>query len=99
MLENGKCKVGTGKDAVEVRVVIFCDLEKRTEFRLATDLASEVKGAVSNEEIAEMCVQRWQIELLGQFLKIHLKLDNLITKNENGIKIQIYSFIIAYLIL
>jgi hypothetical protein len=29
MLENGKCKVGTGKDAVEVRVVMFCDLEKR----------------------------------------------------------------------
>jgi hypothetical protein len=31
MLENGKCKVGTGKDAVEVRVVMFCDLEERTE--------------------------------------------------------------------
>ena len=30
---------------------------------------------------------------------MHLKLDNLITKNENGIKIQIYSCIIAYLIL
>ena len=24
MLENGKCKIGTGKDAVEVRVVMFC---------------------------------------------------------------------------
>jgi IS4 transposase len=99
MLENGKCKVGTGKDAVEVRVVMFCDLEKRTEFRLATDLPSEGKCAVSNEEIAEMYVQRWQIELLWKFLKMHLKLDNLITKNENGIRIQIYSCIIAYLIL
>jgi IS4 transposase len=99
MLENGKCKVGTRKDAVEVRVVMFCDLEKRTEFRLATDLPSEGKCAVSNEEIAEMYVQRWQIELLWKFLKMHLKLDNLITKNENGIRIQIYSCIIAYLIL
>ena len=99
MLENGKCKVGTGKDAVEVRVVMFCDLEERTEFRLATDLPSEENGAVSDEEIAEIYVQRWQIELLWKFLKMHLKLDNLITKNENGIRIQIYSCIIAYLIL
>jgi len=90
MLENGKCKIGTGKDAVEVRVVMFCDLKKRTEFRLATDLPSEGEGAVNNEEIAEIYVQRWQIELLWKFLKMHLKLDNLITKNENGIRIQIY---------
>ena len=48
MLENGKGKVGTGKDAVEVRVVMFCDLEKRTEFRLATDLSSKGDSAVSN---------------------------------------------------
>ena len=99
MLENGKCKVGAVKDAVEVRVVMFCDLEKRTEFRLATDLPDEGEGGVSNEEIAEIYVQRWQIELLWKFLKMHLKLDNLITKNENGIRIQIYSCIIAYLIL
>jgi len=99
MLENGKCKVDARKEAVEVRVVMFCDLEKRTEFRLATDLPWEGKGAISNEEIAEIYVQRWQIELPGQFLKMHLKLDNLITKNEDGIRIQIYSCIIAYLIL
>ena len=43
--------------------------------------------------------QRWQIELLWKFLKIQLKLDNLITKNEKGIRIQIYSYIITYLIL
>jgi len=64
MLENGKCKVGAGKDAVEVRVVMFCDLEKRTEFRLATDLPWEGESAVSNEEIAEIYVQTWQIKLL-----------------------------------
>ena len=99
MLENGKCKVGTGKNAVEVRVVMFSDLEERTEFRLVTDLPFEEEGAVSNEEIAAIYVKRWQIELLWKFLKMHLKLDNLITKNENGIRIQIYSCIIAYLIL
>ncbi len=30
---------------------------------------------------------------------VHLKLDNLITKNENGIRIQIYSCLIGYIIL
>lgn len=38
MLENGRCKLGKGKRQVEVRVVAFCDLESRTEFRIATDL-------------------------------------------------------------
>ena len=99
MLENGKCKLGKDKRQIEVRVVAFCDLESQTEFRLATDLPLEGEGAVSNEEVAEIYIQRWQIELLWKFLKMHLKLDNLITKNENGIRLQNYSCIIAYLIL
>lgn len=99
MLENGKCKLGKDKRQIEVRVVAFCDLESQTEFRLATDLPLEGEGAVSNEEVAEIYIQRWQIELLWKFLKMHLKLDNLITKNENGIRLQLYSCIIAYLIL
>lgn len=99
MLENGKCKLGKDKRKIEVRVVTFCDLESQTEFRLATDLPLEGEGAVSNEEVAEIYIQRWQIELLWKFLKMHLKLDNLITKNENGIRLQLYSCIIAYLIL
>jgi putative transposase len=80
-------------------VAAFCDLESQTEFRIATDLPLEGEGAVSNEEIGEMYRQRWQIELLWKFLKMQLKLDHLITKNEKGIRIQIYSCIIAYLIL
>lgn len=42
---------------------------------------------------------RWGIELLWKFLKMHLKLDHLITKNVNGIAIQIHATLIAYLIL
>ena len=42
---------------------------------------------------------RFSLELIGKFLKMPLKLDRLITKNERGIRIQIYSCIIAYLIL
>ena len=70
-----------------MRSLFFCDIEEKTEFRFATDLPDKGEGAVSNAEIAEIYVQRWQIELLWKFLKMHLKIDRLITRNENGIRI------------
>jgi putative transposase len=54
---------------------------------------------MSNEEIGEIYRHRWGIEILWKFLKMHLKLDRLMTKNVNGITIQIYSCLIAYIIL
>lgn len=99
MLENGKFLVGTGTKKVECRIVNYCDLEERTEFRLATNLPDTGEFAVSNKEIGEFYRNRWQIELLWKFLKMHLKLDRLITKNKNGIEIQIYCCLIAYVIL
>ena len=57
------------------------------------------KSAITNEEVAEIYRLRWGIEFLWKFLKMHLKIDHLITKNCNGIIIQIYATLIAYLIL
>ncbi len=76
------------------RVVWFCDIKSRSEFRLATNLEQ-----MTNQEIAEIYRNRWQIEILWKFLKMHLKLDHLISKNLNGVTIQIYMVLIAYLIL
>ena len=76
------------------RVVWFCDLEERTEYRLATNLME-----MSNEEISEIYRKRWEIEVLWEFLKMHLKLGKLITKNVNGVTLQIRMVLIAYLIL
>jgi len=87
------------EDQVEARVVAFCAREERTESRLVTDLPSTGEQGVSNEDIADFYRLLWQIELLWKFLKMHLKLDRLIAKNVNGIKIQIYSCLIAYLLL
>jgi IS4 transposase len=98
-LDNGKAILGTGKDKVEVRVVTFSDLETRSEFRLVTNLPETGDKGISNDEIAEIYKKRWQIELLWKFLKMHLKLDRLITKNVNGITIQIYTCLIAYILL
>ena len=99
MQESGKFLVGTGAKKVECRIVNYCDLEERTEFRLATNLPEIGKFAVSNEEVGEFYRSRWQIELLWKFLKMHLKLDRLITKNINGIEIQIYCCLIGYVVL
>jgi len=84
----------TEVDHERYRIICFCDLESKTEYRLATNLQE-----MSNEEVGELYRQRWQIELLWKFLKMHLKLDKLITKSVNGVTVQIYMVLIAYLIL
>ena len=96
MLENGNCILGGKKDNVEIRVANFCSLENRVEYRLATNLS---ESEFSHLEIGEIYRKRWAIETLWKFLKMHLKLDKLITKNENVIAIQIYSCLIGYVIL
>jgi putative transposase len=76
-----------------LRIVEFTD-DEGVEYRLATNVES-----MSEEEVAESYRQRWQIEILWRFLKQELKLDKLITKNVNGITLQIYIVLIVYLLL
>jgi putative transposase len=97
--ESERVLLGTGKKKGFYRVIQFCDLETKVEYRLVTNLPQLGEGAISDEEIMEIYRCRWGIELLWKFLKMHLKLDHLITKNVNGIAIQIYATLIAYLIL
>jgi putative transposase len=96
---TGLVKVGVSSDAQAYRVINFCDLETKTEFRLVTNLPESGDAAVHDDEIRDIYRLRWGVELLWKFLKMHLKLDKLITKNVNGITIQIYVSLIAYLIL
>ncbi|BAC88702.1 IS4-like element ISGvi4 family transposase [Gloeobacter violaceus] len=95
----GQMRVGTGKESGMYRVVNFCDIENRAEYRLVTNLPAEGECFVSDEEVMELYRQRWQIELLWKFLKMHLKLKRLMTKNENGIRMQLYVTLIAHLLL
>jgi len=94
--EEGELVYIGSKKQVKCRVISFCDLETKTEYRFATNVDIEI---MSNEEIAEGYRQRWAIEILWKFLKMHLKLDRLMTKNVNGVTIQIYTILIVYLIL
>jgi putative transposase len=80
-------------DHDKYRVLKFYDAQN-SEYRLVANLTE-----FSDEEVAVIYSKRWQIELLWKFLKMHLKLDHFITKNLNGVKLQIYIVLIAYLIL
>jgi putative transposase len=94
-LESGDWLIGTGKKQGIYRLIWFCDLETKVEYRFVTNLSNEF----SNEEVGELYRQRWRIELFWKFLKMHLKLDQLISKSVNGIEIQLYSCLIVYLML
>jgi putative transposase len=88
-------KIGS-KETVNCRVVSFCDCETKVEYRLATNVPTAV---MTDAEIGESYRSRWQIELLWKFLKMHLKLDKLMTKSVNGVRLQIYAILIVYLLL
>jgi putative transposase len=81
-------------DNPKIRVIQFFNKEQDVEYRLATNVE-----CMSDEEIKEVYRMRWKIELLWKALKMHLKLDRIITKNENGVRLQIYSVLIGYLLL
>lgn len=48
--------------------------------------------------IYELYAQRWQIEIFFNLIKNVLNLENIISKNKNGIMIEIYSALIFYLL-
>lgn len=100
MLEDGFCLLGK-KNPIKCRVVNFCDIASRKEYYIATNLPETQTNILgfSNEEVGEIYRKRWAIELLWKFMKMHLKLDNLITKNYQGVVIQIWASLIVYLIL
>lgn len=89
-----KNNMKTELDHNRYRVIRFYDIDNGVEFRLATNIPD-----LSDEEISELYRHRWAIENLWKFLKMHLSLDQLITKNLNGVTTQIYMILIAYLIL
>jgi putative transposase len=96
-LENGLYQIGKQGELI-ARVIIFQD-KKGKEYRLVTNLSKEGENGFTDEEIKELYRERWRIETLWKFLKMHLKLDRIIPKNTNGITIQIYTSLIAYLFL
>jgi putative transposase len=50
-------------------------------------------------EIAALYKERWQIELLFKWIKQNLKIKRFFGRSENAVKIQIYTALIAFLLL
>lgn len=50
-------------------------------------------------EIAAMYKQRWEIEVFFKFLKQHLNLKHIVSRNENAIKVMIYMTLIISMLL
>ena len=53
----------------------------------------------TTKEIAQLYKDRWQIELFFKWIKQNLKIKKFLSKNENGIKIQICICMIAYVLI
>lgn len=60
-------KIGASDDAQAYRVVNFCDLETKTEFRLVTNLPGSGEAAVSDDEIRDIYQFPWLVQLLWKF--------------------------------
>jgi IS4 transposase len=57
------------------------------------------KLTLNAEEIAKLYRQRWEIELLFKWLKQNLQIKRFWCKNENGVKLQIITALIAFVLL
>ena len=65
-----------------------------------TEYLSRIKGLRSPDiYIHNICRQRWSIEVFFRTMKSYLKLDHLISKKINGIMVQIFTALIAYIVL
>ena len=53
----------------------------------------------SADDIAALYKQRWEIELFFKWIKQNLKIKRFLGRSENAVKIQLYTAIIAYLLI
>ena len=81
---------------VEFRMVTFEFIDsngKLQKFSLLTDMRN-----IKSEEIADLYKQRWNIEVMFYWLKTFLKVKHWMSRSKNGVLIQLYSALIAYLL-
>ena len=59
--ESRLTKIGSLTNAQAYRMVNFCDVETKTEFRLVTNLPDDGDAAVSDDEIRDIYRLRWAV--------------------------------------
>lgn len=82
------------KNKVRCRLIYFYDIEKNRVLKFVTN-----DFTMDFSRIAHIYKQRWQIEMLFKRLKQNLKFSDFVGDNENAIRIQIWTNLIADLLL
>lgn len=78
-----------------LRMVTFGFVDSKNEyqeFSLLTNLMNH-----RSDEIAQLYRERWNIEVVFRWLKTFLKFDHWLSRSKNGVLIQIYTALCAYL--
>jgi hypothetical protein len=80
---------------IRLRMVTFGFIDSKKEyqeFSLLTNLMNH-----RSDEIAQLYRERWNIEVVFRWLKTFLKFDHWLSRSKNGVLIQIYTALCAYL--
>lgn len=102
ILEDNDLKIGHAAPRGGARNLLFdvalrevvVERDGKKPLRLITNDLSRPAG-----QIAALYKERWQIELLFKWIKQNLKIKRFIGRSENAVKIQIYTALIAFLLL
>lgn len=97
MLTNASPRGGKKNECIDIplRLVHVPHPSKPNKFLMIVTNAMHL----STDEIAECYKKRWKIELLFKFLKQNTKLKKFIGESKNAVLIQIYTALIAYILL
>ncbi|MES1182138.1 MAG: IS4 family transposase, partial [Flavobacterium sp.] len=92
----GKLTSGKEKDTKHLYRVIKANIDSSNEtICFVTNMLKE-----DVYQIAAWYKQRWEIELFFKFIKQHLNVNHLVSRDENGIKVMLYmTMILAILII
>ncbi len=88
--------IGTNKDSYNepLRLIEYYDKETDKRLKFVTN-----NFKMKAQDIADIYKRRWQIELFFKWLKGHFKVKKFLSTSENGVKIQIWCALIAYILL
>jgi hypothetical protein len=78
-----------------LRMVTFRFVDSRKQARVFSLLTDMME--YRSDEIAQLYRERWNIEVVFRWLKTFLKLDHWLSRSQNGVFIQIYTALCAYL--
>jgi hypothetical protein len=92
MKEYAHSRIIRFRNGLELRLVSLNVEGKQRDY--LTDIMD-----LPDEYIHRIYHQRWSIEIFFRTMKSYLKLDHLISKKINGILVQIFTALIAYLVL